>query len=149
MSQLVKIPSQMPEILNYVAATDELAIAGVLSAGQMRLLKENGFASIIDVRTPPEGVALEQEEAEGMGMSYANIPLTPQGVSDGQLAHFEEVFSDLPKPIFLHCAIGARAAMIWVFHLVYNGMDIEEAIAKGQPLGLNPMLERVVRSSLS
>lgn len=118
---------------------EELSIAGQIAAAQLPQLVQEGFRSLLNLRSPNEVTFLvdEQEQAESLGLHYVNLPLGLEGMSDVSVAHIVQQINKLPKPLLVHCDSAVRAATIALIYItVRQGSPVEKALQQVQQLGL-------------
>ncbi|MFN6461674.1 MAG: beta-lactamase hydrolase domain-containing protein [Nostoc sp. DedVER02] len=120
--------------------SEDLSAAGQLTPEELKQAAQEGFKSVLNLRSPDEPGFLsdEQQQAQAAGLQYANIPLKPsepnQELTDLAIQEIE----NLPKPILIHCAAGARAGGIaLIANAISEGLTYEEISQKAQDLGLN------------
>lgn len=143
---LIGLPAaaQIPEAVdasllpNYVVVRPGLASAGRPTDEGLRRLKEQGFRTVIDLRTSKEeGVAEEKAFVEAEGLRYVNVPLMPATFSAADAEAVKAVLDDpAAGPILLHCAVGNRVGGVWAVLEARAGKPIDEAIAEGKRVGL-------------
>ena len=124
-------------VANYVRISPGVATGGRLAEGAVSRLKASGFRTIVDLRGPAEGVGSERLSAEAAGLRYVNIPVTPGGPSDSQVAEFARVV-DHPgaEPILVHCVTGIRAGAMWTLYRVSKGVPVAKAVEEGRAIGM-------------
>ncbi len=129
---------------------DELAIAGQVSSEELAQVVQQGFCSVLNLRSPGEhnfSVA-EQLEAETMGLQYLNLPLELSEISTERATLILQQMYRLPKPILIHCDTAIRAAAIALVYIaVQQGATLEQALQQAQGLGLFTPLTQVYRRS--
>lgn len=126
---------------------DTLAIAGQISLDQLSTLAEEGFCSILNVRSPEEPgfLAIEAAHAQARGLVYVHCPLKVEALSEALseeilLQTFKQI-NELPKPLLVHCDTGIRAALIILIHItMQQGATANQAIYQAEQLGLIPSL---------
>ena len=96
-------PAAIP---NYQLLRPGLAVAGKPSALALAKLKEQGFKTVIDLRSENEGLAEEKASVESQGLRYVSVPMTAQSFS---LADALKVKGVLEDP-----GLGARAPALRV-----------------------------------
>ena len=133
------------EIKNYNKATTTLATSGALGEGAVQELAEKGFATIIDLRTQKEGTSSEETEVSTSKMTYINIPVTGDGISDEQLANFTKAYEMAKKPILLHCGSGNRVGAMLTRYYLSKGMEKDLAFERGRTAGMKPALEKTIK----
>ena len=118
---------------------EELSIAGQISTAQLPQLVQEGFRSLLNLRSPIEVTFLvdEQEKAESLGLNYVNLPLGVKEMSDASIAHTLQQMNKLPKPLLVHCDNAVCAAAIALIYIaVRQGSPVEKALQQVQQLGL-------------
>lgn len=122
--------------------TDELSIAGQPTLDELQQLAEGGYRSLVNLRSPDEVGFLnnEQQQAEYLGLRYAHIPTQIKSLSVDDILLTIRQFSELPKPILIHCDSGIRSSIIVLMQVaVEQGIGAEDTFQKVIKLGLlNP-----------
>lgn len=120
---------------------NELTIAGQVTPEQLQQAKQEGFKSVLNLRSPTEQTywSDEQQYVESLGLHYANIPvmkveeLTAE-VTDEVLKTIDE----LPKPVLVHCAAAMRAGVMSLMHqATRQGMTAEQAFELAGQIGFD------------
>ncbi|MBD0264231.1 MAG: protein tyrosine phosphatase family protein [Tolypothrix sp. Co-bin9] len=120
--------------------SNDLSAAGQLTPEQLQQAADEGFKSVINLRSPNEQGFLsdEQQQAEAVGLQYANIPLKPTEPNQELTKAALEEIADLPKPILIHCAAGARASGIaLIANAIQEGLTDEQIQQKAADLGIS------------
>lgn len=120
--------------------SDDLSVAGQISAEELKKLAIEGFKSVLNLRDPDETGFFhnEQQQAEIVGLEYANVPLNPKEPNQQLTAKAILEIDHLPKPILIHCAGGARAAGIaLIADAIQAGLTYEEIVQKATELDIN------------
>ena len=115
---------------------DEVVLAGQPQPEEMRVLREQGFRSVLNIRTDPERGAEEGRNAEAAGLAYAFLPLPAYELRPEHVRAFGETLQRLPKPIFFHCRSASRTGLLWMLHRLLNeGWSREAAEAELRAVG--------------
>lgn len=117
-----------------------MSAAGQPTPEDLKQAAQEGFKSVLNLRSPDEPGFLsdEQQQAQAAGLQYANIPLKPSEVNQELTDAAIQEIENLPKPILIHCAAGARAGGIaLISNAISEGLTYEEISQKAQELGLN------------
>ncbi|WP_414519074.1 beta-lactamase hydrolase domain-containing protein [Nostoc sp. PCC 9305] len=125
---------------NTKKVSDDLSAAGQPTSEELKQAAQEGFKSVLNLRSPDEAGFLsdEQQQAQAAGLQYANIPLKPSEANQEQTELAIQEIENLPKPILIHCAAGARAGGIaLIANAISEGLTYEEISQKAQELGLN------------
>ena len=74
--------------------------------------KQQGIKTVIDFRLPSETPVPNAELVAKNGLDYANIPVDKASLSTDQIGELDRVMQEKQGPYLIHCATGARAAML-------------------------------------
>jgi len=119
---------------------NDLSIAGQISSEELKQLAIGGFKSVLNLRDPDENGFFhdEKQEAQIVGLEYTNIPLNSQAPNQELTAEAIEAVENLPKPILIHCAGGARAGGIaLIVEAIQGSLTYQEIAQKANELGIN------------
>lgn len=134
-------------IVNYNRTTPAIATAGELKEGAIPKLARLGFSSIVDLRTPPEGVEEEKVETLGNNLRYINIPVGKAPPSRAQIDQFRDWIDDpANRPVIVHCASANRVGTLWAMYRLTEGISLAEALMEGRTIGMKPEREDQVRT---
>ncbi|MBD2524627.1 sulfur transferase domain-containing protein [Nostoc sp. FACHB-133] len=125
---------------NTKKVSEDLSAAGQPTPEELKQAAQEGFKSVLNLRSPDEPGFLsdEQQQAQAAGLQYANIPLKPSEANQELTEAAIQEIENLPKPILIHCAAGARAGGIaLIANAISEGLTYEEISQKAQELGLN------------
>jgi uncharacterized protein (TIGR01244 family) len=139
--------NQVSAVKNYNRATSQIATSGIIGEKGTEILAEQGFKTIIDLRTKAEGTDDEKLAVEAAAMSYVNIPVTGEGINEGQLAAFTQAIENAEIPALVHCASGNRAGAMWAAYRISKGVSPEIAIEEGRAAGMQPEMEQKISAT--
>lgn len=74
--------------------------------------KQHGVETVIDMRMPGESPTSNKEMTESSGLAYVNIPVDKTALVETQIDALTDTLKTVPGPYLLHCATGARAALL-------------------------------------
>lgn len=74
--------------------------------------KQQGVKTVIDFRLPSETATSNSALATSQGLAYVNIPVNKVALSAKQIGDLDQAIKDHTGPFLLHCATGARAALL-------------------------------------
>lgn len=120
--------------------SDELSVTGQVTSEQLQQAAQEGCKSVLNLRSPDELGFLsdERQQAEALGLQYANIPLWHSKANQELTKVAIHELNNLPKPVLIHCAAGARAgAIALIATAIQAGLTYEEITAKAGELGIN------------
>ncbi|MBE9008328.1 hypothetical protein IQ259_25545 [Fortiea sp. LEGE XX443] len=118
---------------------DELAIAGQITVDQLKHLADNGYKSVLNLRSPDEKSSLddEQEKVELLGLQYINFPTNLEEIDHQAALDVFEIINQLPKPTLIHCDNSIRSAAIVLLYIsTKQGITFEKALQQTINLGL-------------
>jgi uncharacterized protein (TIGR01244 family) len=123
---------------NAVLLETDVIGGGLLNEEALSEAATQGVATVIDLRHPSEGIAEEGALVRKHGMTYVNIPVTPETLSREQVDRVAELFADSNKrPALIHCSSGNRVGGLWALYLRFHrDMTPEDAYAIGVEKGL-------------
>lgn len=130
---------------------------GLLAAGQptgeqVQLAAEEGYRTVIDLRTADEPRGYDEPgAAKANGLAYVNIPVTPATLDQATLDKFLETMRKAERPVLLHCATSNRVGALYYAWLVLEkGAKPAEALAKAKAAGLkNAELTQKIQTLVS
>ena len=101
-------------MVNAVELEDGVVGGGQLSEKGIETAAQKGFRTVIDLRSPQEGTAVEKLVVEKNGLRYVNIPVTASTLGASQAEQLKTVLSqDGAKPAIIHCRSGHRVNALW------------------------------------
>ncbi len=100
--------------------------------------KRHGIRTVIDLRLPAETAGLNAARVQACGMEYVNVPVNKASLSVGQIDDLVEIMDDKPGPYLVHCATGARAAMLLALaEARKHGWTAERAFEEARNMGFD------------
>jgi uncharacterized protein (TIGR01244 family) len=125
---------------NVKKINNELTVAGQVTPEQLQQAVEEGFKSVLNLRSPDEEGFLvdEQQQAESLGLYYVNIPVKVSTLSEELTTEILEQIDELPKPAFIHCAKAMRAGAMALMNVATRqGMTPEQAFEMAGEIGFD------------
>lgn len=120
--------------------SDAITVTGQVTEEQLKQAAQEGFHSVLNLRAPDEEGVLpgEKEKAEEAGLSYVNIPVRKETISNDLTAWVLSEIDRLPKPALIHCASGMRAGAMGFMHMATRqGLSAKQAMEQAQALGFD------------
>ncbi len=120
----------MPPIRNFLRINDQFCTGGQPRMEHLDQLKAEGVKAIINLRTPGEHRAEEEEaKAKELGLRYFNIPVVFRDPKPEQVDEFLKLTDDpANRPAFIHCTAAIRVGAFWMIRRVMrDGWTIEKA----------------------
>ncbi|MBI4781727.1 MAG: hypothetical protein HY785_10390 [Oscillatoriophycideae cyanobacterium NC_groundwater_1537_Pr4_S-0.65um_50_18] len=119
--------------------TNELSIAGQPALNELQPLVEEGYRSVVNLRSPDEMgfLSAEQQQAEYLGLCYANIPIQIKSLNLNDFLPAVQQLTGLPKPMLVHCDSGIRSSIVvWIQIAIEQGIRAEDAFQTIVEMGL-------------
>jgi uncharacterized protein (TIGR01244 family) len=91
---------------------DEFFIGPQPTEQDLQAAKQQGIRTVLDFRLPSETTTSNADLTSRQGLAYVNIPVSKQALSADQIADLDRAIKDHAAPFLLHCATGARAALL-------------------------------------
>lgn len=122
---------------NYTPFLPHLATSGAFKPDRLAEIKTLGFKSILDMRTPAEGVADIRKAAKDLDIGFANIPVGKSAPSSEDLKQFSAWVENSDNyPALVYCASGNRVGLVWGMYQVQRGVSLVDAFRQAQAIGM-------------
>jgi uncharacterized protein (TIGR01244 family) len=134
-----QIQSEQPAIFNFTRVSDQYCTGGQPKLEALEKLKSEGVKSIINLRTPGEHRAADEEaKAKELGLKYFNIPVVYRDPKEEQATEFLKITDDpANRPVFIHCTAAIRVGAFWMIRRVLrDGWTVEAAEEEAKKIGL-------------
>jgi uncharacterized protein (TIGR01244 family) len=135
--------SEVPGVTNFSRIGNTAGFGGATQPTAMAGLKDEGFASVINVRLatePDVDVEASAAAAETAGLKYIHLPFDaadpdPQLVDDFLAA----VGDEANQPVYIHCNSATRVAALWMIkRVIVDGWEFEEARGEAEVIAEKP-----------
>ena len=104
----------------------------------LRQAKREGIRTVIDFRMPSETPTPNAELVARSGLEYVNIPVNKASLSADQVDELDRVMLEKDGPFLIHCATGARAAMLLVLSKAkQNRWTAQRAFDEARAMGFD------------
>lgn len=126
---------------NVKKISDAFSASGQPTPENLKQLANEGFKSVVNLRSPDETGALidERQQAEAAGLQYVNIPLKSTEANPELVAKMIAEVEQLPTPVYFHCGVGGRAsAAALITFATQQQLSREAVLAKAEELDINP-----------
>src|SRR5436190_7799282 len=124
--------SPLSEISRFHSFGDKLATAGQPTEAQLRLIREAGFETVINLALPTSDNALPNEGSlvTAMGMTYVHIPVNFKTPAPQDFRAFSGIMHAFEgRRVFVHCAANMRvSAFIYLYRVIYKDVAASEAL---------------------
>lgn len=137
---------------NYKQFENNIFIGPQPTKQELDEVRQQGVRTVIDMRMPSETATPNAELVRKSGMDYVNIPVNKAALSARQIDELDAALEHTEGPCLLHCATGARAAMLLALRRArQHGWTAErtfqEAEAMGHDLRSSPDFAAFVRQT--
>jgi len=150
LSALQVTAQESQPIRNFVRVNENFCTGGQPRLEHLQALKNDGVKAIINLRTPGEHRAAEEEaKAKELGLRYFNIPVVFRDPKEEQVTEFLKLTDDpANRPVFIHCTAAIRVGAFWLIRRVLrDGWTFEDAEKEAEKIGLreSPHLNEFAR----
>ena len=117
----------------------DIYFAGALTADDLKLLRDRGVKTIVNLRTAPEFDWDEAGEIERLGMRYVYTPFrSAEELTPAMFDRWMTVLREpTERPIMIHCASANRVGPVWyAYRVLEGGLSPEAALAEAKTIGL-------------
>src|SRR3954464_2598491 len=128
-------------IRNFRRVTPEFCTGGQPRPEHFASLKAEGVKAVLNLRTPGEHRAAEEQEAvEKAGLKYFNVPVEYSKPSPASVDEFLRITDDRAnRPMFIHCTAAIRVGAFWMIRRVLrDGFTPDAALEEARKVGLGP-----------
>jgi protein tyrosine phosphatase (PTP) superfamily phosphohydrolase (DUF442 family) len=116
---------------------DELAIAGPTTLKQLQQIAEEGYKSVLNLRSLNQFLNHEQQQVERLGLHYFNLPIDTQVMNPEITAKVLNQIKQSPKPMLVCCNNATLAAAMVLMHIaISQGQPLQQAFQRAEDLGL-------------
>lgn len=116
---------------------DELAIAGSVTVNQLQQIAEEGYKSVLNLRSPNHFSNDEQQQVERLGLCYVSLPIDAEVIDPEIAAKILNQINRLSKPTLVCCNNATlAAAMVLMYISISQGQPLQQAFQRAQELGL-------------
>ena len=104
----------------------------------LRQAKRESIKTVIDFRMPSETPIPNAELVARSGLEYVNIPVNKASLSMDQVYELDRVMLEKDGPFLIHCATGARAALLLVLSKAkQNRWTAQRAFDEARAMGFD------------
>ena len=140
-----ELPAETPDasvtlrdILNFHEMTDNIAIGGQPTGGQLAHVADAGYSVVVNLAMHDSDNAIPEEGSivASLGMSYVHLPVPSDAPTPGHVQKFFKVMDSFDdEKVFVHCVVSGRVSAFMNRYLVLRkGASAE--------LATSPLLER-------
>ena len=127
-----------------VEALDGLSPAGQPDEAALKVFAENGYQTVIDLRTDGEERGFDEPAVvEELGMNYVSLPIGRGAISFESARQLDELMEAADGPVLLHCGSGNRVGALLALRASLQGASDAEAIKIGTDAGMTGLVKTV------
>jgi uncharacterized protein (TIGR01244 family) len=117
---------------------NELAIAGIVTFNQLQQIAEEGFKSVLSLRSLHQPLLKDEQQCiESLGLQYINLPIASEVMTAEIALKVVKQISQLPKPTLVYCNNATlAAAMVLMYIAIAQGETLQQAFKRAEELGL-------------
>ena len=117
---------------------DKFFIGAQPTEQDMHEAKQQGIKTVIDFRLLSETVTPNAVLTKNQGLAYVNIPVNKVALSTDQIGELDREIKRHEGPFLLHCATGARAALLLSLSKAKQlGWTPEQTFVEAKQLGFD------------
>jgi protein tyrosine phosphatase (PTP) superfamily phosphohydrolase (DUF442 family) len=112
---------KIENILNYRTNSESLSTAGQPLIDEFKLIADEGFEAIVNIRPDFEmyGLFDEKQIVENLGMKYYKVPMTFDSLNSNVLSDFFDRLEKLSeRKILVHCHHNIRVSVLLAFYRI-------------------------------
>jgi protein tyrosine/serine phosphatase len=140
----------MEAIPNVRVVSPALVRGGQPSEEGLKLLKEAGVKTIVNLRNEEVLVAREERIARQLGLKFVNIPQDAfnQPAESDIRKFLSTVDESANQPVFVHCLYGQdrTGTMVGIYRIKYQGWTASQAFDEMVSCGFKPGLANLTRA---
>jgi uncharacterized protein (TIGR01244 family) len=120
---------------------ETITVGGQPDETQLKQLAEDGFKTIVNLRTQGEDDQPLSPGDEGslvreLGLQYVHYPVDKSGMNPELVDKFRDELPKWQAPVFVHCNTGKRAgAFVMMDRAVSQGWSGEQTLKKAEQMG--------------
>ena len=145
--------NQIENIDYFKKNDDKLSTAGQPKQDELKLIADEGFEVVINIRPESEMLEIfdEKKIVENLGLKYFQIPVMLETLNSETISKFFELIrKQKEKKIFLHCRKNIRVSILLaLYQIVELGWKREDAIIElMEMVDFDPMLETFINEQI-
>jgi protein tyrosine/serine phosphatase len=148
-----------PDLPNLHIVRPYLLRGGEPTSDGVKVLKEMGVETIVDLRAPTPQALREKAEATSLGIKYENLPMSSRAPTDKQVQRFLDIVNaeerhakntqdSKPHCVFVHCAHGSdrTGCMVGIFRVTHDHWTFPQAYAEMRRYYFGPQYKDLVEA---
>jgi uncharacterized protein (TIGR01244 family) len=117
---------------------DSMLLGPQPTEDDLQQARQHGVKTVVDFRLPGETPTPNAAAAARIGLNYVNIPVNKASLSKEQIDELDRVVREKEGPFLIHCASGARAALLLALSRAKkNNWTAERTFAEARSMGFD------------
>ena len=140
----------MVDLETVVRVGNVVPVEGITTAGQpdaaaLTIFAEQGYKTVIDIRTEPEDRGMDEAVViSDLGMEYIVFPIDkPEAINFDNASELSRLIADSEGPVLVHCGSSNRVGALFALQKSLDGADDEVALEYGREAGMTRLEGRV------
>jgi len=140
----------MVDLETVVRVGNVVPVEGVTTAGQpdataLGIFAEQGYKTVIDIRTEPEDRGMDEAAVIGdLGMEYIVFSIDkPEAINFDNARELSRLIAESEGPVLVHCGSSNRVGALFALQKSLDGADDEVALEYGREAGMTRLEGRV------
>ena len=132
---------ELDGVVNYSRVDATVGCGGRVTPSAMKVLKGEGFVSVINLREASEAGAdidAGRAAAQAAGLKYIHLPFNAAAPDTAVVDRFLAAVADTSnQPVFIHCGSANRVGGLWMIkRALRDGWDLPRAQKEAEAIGL-------------
>ena len=140
----------MVDLETVVRVGNVVPVEGITTAGQpdaaaLNVFAEQGYKTVIDIRTEPEDRGMDEAAViSELGMEYIVFPIDkPEAINFDNARELTRLIEESEGPVLVHCGSSNRVGALFALQKSLDGADDEVALEYGREAGMTRLEGRV------
>lgn len=140
----------MVDLETVVRVGNVVPVEGITAAGQpdaaaLNIFAEQGYKTVIDIRTESEDRGMDEATVIGdLGMEYIVFPIDkPEAINFDNARELSRLVAESQGPVLVHCGSSNRVGALFALQKSLDGADDEVALEYGREAGMTRLEGRV------
>lgn len=139
----------------HMQINEQITVGGQPAEGEIKQLAQDGFKTVVNLRTEgeedqPLSPTAEGDKVRESGMEYVHFPVSKDEMSPELADEFRQRFPSFDAPVFVHCGSGKRAgAFVVMDKAIKQGWSGEDTLKQAEEMGFEckvPEIKEFVKS---
>ncbi len=116
---------------------EQVLLAGQPQPEDWQRLAEQGYQTVINMRSDPQRAAIQQQNADRAGLAYVHLPLPTYEIETEHINAFHQAIEQAgDEKLVIHCRTASRVALLWMLNrIVKQGWSQQQAEAELRAAG--------------